>query len=217
MRTIETTKTAFVSFLFATTLAAAGCIDGSSAVTLTDLDTGRQITMEDSGDSTIITDLETGESIEVEGNLAGTMTDEEYTALMRGKRTAEEAGSAATSPDGLADAPDKEPMALWGTGSFSIHTSFETPKYKKTDSTYPVKTILTATTYNPSGDAIRIELFRSVPFWFDYPYGLKDYWLSPQGVNTATWSSATPSADYYVRISKSYNNYWSVGTYTLTE
>jgi hypothetical protein len=55
---------------------------------LTDLETGEQVMLKNDGENTLVTNVSTGETIVTKGNLAGTLSDEEYTAMAIADREA---------------------------------------------------------------------------------------------------------------------------------
>lgn len=188
---------------------------GSGENLVTDEDTGRQVILNNVGDKTRITDVESGDFIDVDGNIADTMNDAQYTGLMRDKRASGDGQQSETPPS---VGTDTYPLQS-GPQPYSISSFYETPKYYKSGTT-AVRTTVTALSYFPNGDAVRVELRRVVPYWFDTSYGTYafqagKYYATSQNL---TWGGATASAAYYyLRITKTYNGYWTVGTFSLAD
>lgn len=190
-------------------------IEEVGIVTLTDLDTKNQVSLESFGDWTLVTNLDTEETLDVDGDITGEWDDDSYTEMMREKRIMAEA---------RADDGDLQ-WALSGSGVFSISSSYTTPEYAKTGTTAVKTTMSNLKTYDTSSNAIRIELKRAISWWPDATYGTQEYWVDYNGGSvdrdaggTKTWSSANVAASYYLVITRNYNlGRWTTGNFALSD
>lgn len=177
---------------------------------LVDQETGRSISLENQDGKTLVTDLETGESLVVLGELAGDMTDDEYTTMMNRKREINRVRTL------QGEFVNSLPQALTKSGTFSISggtNGKETSRYSLSPKT--AKVTITGTSSRPGGDYVKVTLLRYIPFWFDIDYGTNYFPVTKAG-KTSTQSWSIDKGTYYLRINKEYNSYWAKGSFTLT-
>lgn len=184
---------------------------------LTDLETGEQVMLKNDGENTLVTNVSTGETIVTKGNLAGTLSDEEYTAMAIADREAPNTATKVLDLE-VANRPGVSP-ALSGNCQFSIKSSLTCKNRTKTG-TKSVWTYIVASTYYVASEPIWIELWRDVPWSVFNEYYGKAYYTVQPGKTTyehTNWKAATASGEYFVKVVKDWNGYWSFGSVTLSD
>lgn len=216
--------TSRVNFISLTGLMALACdsqhlelptINVNEGVVVTDLVTQGQVRLTPDESNTLVEDLSGFEDpFVVEGDYAFWMDDESYTEMMEEKRQWEQE-TWGDGKDGGAGAEDVA-YALSGSGSYSISSTFTTPRYYKTGTSSVKASASSLATYNPDPNhSVAFELKRRRVPWTDTSYGKKYFWV-PNRSGSTSWSSATvANADYYLVISIPYSGYWDTGRYSL--
>ena len=169
---------------------------------LTDLQTGRQVMLENGDGETLVTNLATGERMIVPGELAGTMTDDDFTEML-----------AARGDDGevefdldLALAPGQHGTPYYAPFNFTSDAWLSSTSSKAGPSS--ITATVTAKTGSKTGTGITVELRRSI-LGNDVNYGKKDMWLTPSMSEPTkfTWPTGNIAGNYYIRIDKNgWNN-----------
>lgn len=181
---------------------------------LTDQVTGKSVILESRDGKTIVTDIETNESIVVAGMLAGAISDDDYTQMMRLKRAAR------LQRNHLSGGQIRQDLGkgLTAYGTFKVTGGtggFDTPTYPLTKGTVTVK--IYGYTSRPGGDTLQVTLYRDIPFWFDKSYGTKSYSIDKFGKTSKKSWTVDKTAGYYINITrKTSGSYTAQGSFTIT-
>lgn len=172
----------------------------------TDIETGTTIELRSKNKKTIITELATGQNITIDGEIAGEISDEDYTSIMKKKR-------AATLKTRLQIGEAETAHAYTRCVSrFEVYGSTETPSCYLNSGSVDV----TIRAISNRQHLVYFTLYKSIPFWFDSSHGTAKITArtsSSAPIKIFRWSSLS-SGTYYFSISTSV---WTYGYYSMQQ
>lgn len=169
---------------------------------------GQQVKLENLDGQTRVTNVKTGESIVVTGELAGVLTDKQYTKMLQRERYLKRLLNERNQNE-AALVPQAATAGTSCVFSYSVSGGtggYYTPLCYFSSTSVGSSISATVGGTSTSSKTLSITLYRDISFWPDTPYGTKSFTLYKGNNNVyPSWSSLKANAYYYLYITTPYD------------